>query len=100
MYPSSKPKDNQENGILGPELNTNDKLREITNFIKKFKIESEAKEEALKQQIAFNEMLQREKENLKKELEDCSKQNSEFRKRTLSYKNKCDGYEEEINNLK
>ncbi len=100
MYPSSKPKDNKENVSSGPELNTNDKLREITNFIHKFKVESEAKEESLRQQIAFNEKLQREKEALAKELDDNSKQNNEFRKRIISYKNKCEGYEEEINNLK
>lgn len=100
FYPSTKLQDDKVLPNSDSEMNTTDKLREITNFITKFKIESEAKEEALRNQIALNEKLQNEKENIAKELETSSKQNNELRKRIISYKNKCEGYEDEINNLK
>ena len=87
-------------GIGQVELDKNEKIREVINLIHKYKAQCDVNEELLKTQESLKEKLEVEMEKLKKDLDSAMNQNKELKKRVVSFRNTCDGYEELINNSK
>ena len=87
-------------GTGSVEVHKSDKIKEIINMISKYKADCNFMEDKLKAQISSNDKLKSENEKLIKDLETFMNHNKEMKKRIVSYKNKCEGYEEELNNIK
>ena len=91
---------NKDNALNLNTIDKKDKIMEVLKQITKYRNEAENLEDKLKSQIKLSEKVELEKLTLVKELELSSNQNKELRKKVISLKNKSEGFEDELNNLR